>query len=101
MRWRNDFRLYLFGKMRDEDGGTAIRCRFGLHPLVMPGWAIIFLVFGINWWFFIPMLTLALSFLSIGAAISFMGRESLLEKVANALNARLSNPTELQSRIFR
>ena len=31
----NSFQTYLFGKLEDYEGGTVIRCRFGMHPFVI------------------------------------------------------------------
>src|SRR5689334_14799044 len=44
INYRNSFQTYANGSMADDgQGGTRIRCRFGLHPFIM-GFMIVWLV---------------------------------------------------------
>lgn len=68
-RGRNSFRLHLMGELYACDGGTLIKCRFGMRPLVkaiMVVWLSLAAVGGI----LIPQ---ALLMLVIGAAIALAG----------------------------
>jgi hypothetical protein len=90
VRVRNSFAPYLFGKLEGFDGGTAVRCHFTLHPLVL-GFSIGFACMGAipvvmaHDWTFIAMLFLLLL---AGLGVSWGERELLVYDVATAINAR-------------
>jgi hypothetical protein len=90
VRVRNSFTPYLFGKLEGFDGGTAVRCHFTLHPLVM-GILIGVVCMGaiavvmLHDWTFIAMVFLILL---AGLGLSWGERELLVYDVATAINAR-------------
>ena len=87
---RNSFKPYLFGKLRDFDGGTIIRCHFTLDRLVLAVTCLFALgaaaaaIVAHNWSFVAVLLFL----LVFGSAISWGERELIMDRLASAINAR-------------
>jgi hypothetical protein len=89
VRIRNSFAPYLFGKLEGFDGGTAIRCHFTLHPMVMGiliGVACMGVIAAVmlHDWMLISMVFLILL---AGLGFSWGERELLVYDVATAINA--------------
>jgi hypothetical protein len=90
LRFRNSFKPYLFGKVREFDGGTMIRCHFTLDPLVLVftcffAFGAAVAVMAMHDWTFISALLFILVF---GSAVSWGERELIMGRLAAAINAR-------------
>lgn len=84
---RNSFRPYLFGRMRDVDGGTRMSCHFSMHPLVLAFcgfWLFVVIVAAFmtpDWPFVIVFLAVFMLVVAAGYAISLPERELILDQL--------------------
>jgi len=98
--YRNSFKTHVKGSMQDEQGGTRIHCRFGLHPFVagfMTIWLTGVSLIGLTMWASGKGNPGIIVFLVAGAGILLIGRkfarndeEFLTKYLQNLLEARPS-----------
>ena len=96
--YRNSFKTHVKGSMEDDQGGTRIHCRFGMHPFVtgfMTFWLGGVSLIGLTTWAIGKGNAGIIVFLLAGAGIFLLGRafggndkEFLTKYLQNLLEAR-------------